>query len=322
MPNSELWVEKHRPKKLEEMVLSDLNRETFEKYLHEEAIPHLLFGGPPGSGKTTLARIIVDLIIKNDSDILYINGSDQTGVANIRENVIGFLKSPPMSSKIKIVFIDEADYLTGAAQANLRGVIENFHEVGSFIVTCNFMSKIIEPIQSRLQDFRLEKMSAEFCLKQCEKILTEEKIKFNKPDVQLVVKSLYPDIRRMIGTLQKHAIKGELKGINAESVTTDEKKVIGLMTEIVDIIGKENEKTVVNKNITQIQKIINSDREPEYRFIYQELFKSNIPPWAKIKVNQYANRQISAAIPNIHFSAMIWEIILAGKEFLAMFAKK
>jgi replication factor C small subunit len=234
MSDDSLWVEEFRPKNLEEMVLSEINRETFQKYIEDESIPNLMFGGPPGSGKTTIARILIDHIIKNESDVFILNGSDQTGVANIRENVTGFLKSPPMMSKIKIVFIDEADYLTGNAQANLRGTIEKYHEVGRFIFTCNFMSKMIEAIHSRTQDFRLEKMSEEFCLKQCIGILEKKEVKYKKPDATLVVKQLYPDLRRMIGTLQKHTIKGELKGINADTVSSDEKKMIGWLMELIE----------------------------------------------------------------------------------------
>jgi DNA polymerase III delta prime subunit len=318
-PAVTIWVEKHRPRKIEDMVLTEEQMIFFNRCIKTGDIPHLLFIGSPGSGKTTLARILCDNIIKNESDIMYLNGSDDTGVENVRQNIIGFLKSPPLQSNIKVIFVDEADYLSKSAQGILRNAMETYVEIGRFIFTANYSSKIIDPLHSRFQTFEFERISEDFCLDYCRKILKEESITHNEDDVKLVIKSLYPDIRKIVNTIQRHVIDGKLKGINASTIITNEKKLIGLIIEVVNSIGSHNEKPTINKNTPAIHKLIYSGKEPEYNRIYEELILAQIPPWAKIKVNKYANDHISCAIPPIHFTAMILDIIQAGKEYYKMF---
>lgn len=313
-----LWVEKFRPKDLDSVVLNDETREFFRKCLNEDVIPHLLFYGPPGSGKTTIARILVDYIIKNEDDVMILNGSDTNGVSDIR-NLQGFCTTPPLASNHKIIFIDEADHLTPNACAILRGFIEQYEENVRWMFTCNYISKLTDAIISRFQSFKFEKISEDFIENYLSDILNKEEIKFDDSDLKLIIKNCYPDVRRMVNILQQNSIEGKLKNISASKIQTQERKLVGFIIEIADSIGKESEKSIINKNLSTIHKLLSSDTEPDYRSIYDELFRSSIPPWAKIKINQYANNHQSCAIPPIHFQAMILDMIAAGREYYQLF---
>ena len=200
MANTEnsLLVEKYRPVVLENYVGNESIKQTIAQYLSQNDIQNLIFYGPAGTGKTTLAK----LIVKNlDCDALYINASDERGIETIRDKVQSFA-SVASFKPLKVVILDEADFLTIQAQASLRNIIETFSRTTRFIMTCNFVERIIDPLQSRCQVLKIVPPTKTDVAKHLASILSQEKIGYNKDDIKLVVNQYYPDLRKCINVLQ------------------------------------------------------------------------------------------------------------------------
>lgn len=316
-----LWVEKYRPKSLDKVVLEPEDKKILQRCLDQGEVPHILFIGPAGSGKTTTARILNDYIIKNDMDFLPLNGSNTTGIETVRKTIEPFLKSPAFASKHKIVFIDEFDYMTSNAQADLRNIFERYSETGRFICTANYKSKIIDPLHSRFQTFEMKTISKEFALEYCTNILDTEGIKYKAEDVELVVECLIPDVRKVVNTLQRNVVDGKLQGVDKSKITTIENKIVGLVCLICDSIGKPTQDKVINQKVPDILTVLN-EGEPEYYSVYNSLFNGKIEPWAKIVVNKYCNTHNGCVVPSMHFMSMIWEMIMTGNNYHEMFGKK
>jgi len=201
-----LWVEKYRPKTLNDLVLSESNRKYFESITDE--IPNLLFVGTPGLGKTTLARILVEDVLK--CQYLYINASDENGIDTIRSKVVGFSQTRSLDGKVKIVILDESDGITLDGQRALRNTMEEYSNNTRFILTANYKHKIIPAIQSRTQFFDLNPPFDDV-VKRIVDIVKQQGIKIEddqKANFVNVIKQNYPDIRKIINAIQKASIKG------------------------------------------------------------------------------------------------------------------
>jgi|TARA_R110002020_G_scaffold137796_8_gene307406 DNA polymerase III delta prime subunit len=210
-----IWVEKYRPAKLDDIILDDRTRNIVKEFKDE--IPNLLFVGNPGTGKTTLARVIVNDIL--GCNYLYINASDESGIDTIRHNITNFAQTKSFDGNVKVVILDEADGLTPQAQAALRNTMETFAKYCRFILTANYKHKIIPALQSRCQALDIKPV-VELAVKRCYYILKNENVKVSDEQkvkfIQLV-KRHFPDLRKAINELQKNVIDSELCIANINS---------------------------------------------------------------------------------------------------------
>lgn len=318
--SDDILVYRNEPTKLKSVSVYAENGIAYDVSLdspHEYITPNGLI-----HHNTTSALIIKEAVAKSDMDVFFINGSDNNGVEFVRDEMVGFLKSPPYKSKHKIILIDEADYLSQNAQAALRNIMEKYASNGRFLCTGNYRSKIIDPLISRFQVFQMDTIKEEYAIKYCESILKAEKIEYDVQTVKLIIQSLLPDVRKAVGTLQQNVIDGKLKTINAESLIDNEKKITSLIINICDNINKPSRAETLNSSIPVILEILTND-EPDYRRIYANVMAHpKLPFWAKIKANQYANNHQGCAIPSAHFMAMIYDILAAGLSFYKTFVSK
>ena len=206
----ELWVEKYRPKDVKGYVFRDEHqRKQVEQWIKDGTIPHLLFSGNAGIGKTTLAKILLTQLEINDLDVLEINASRTNSVEDVRDKIVNFVQMIPFGA-FKVVLLDEADYLSPNAQAALRGVMEEYHTTSRFILTCNYPNRIIPALHSRCQGFHIERIDqTEFTARVAEILIAEE----ITPDIDTLdtyVKATYPDLRKCINMVQMNSVSGQL----------------------------------------------------------------------------------------------------------------
>ena len=272
-PNT-LWVEKYRPKKLEDYVGNDHLKQKIRDYIESGDVTHLLLYGKAGTGKTTLAKLIVNSI---NCDFMILNASDENNVDTVRNKVKSFASTIGFKD-IKIVILDEFDYMTPQAQAILRNLMETFSKHCRFILTCNYVEKIIDPIQSRCQTFQIIPPTKKDVAVQISKILTEERIQFELKELVPIVDSSYPDIRKIINTCQLNSSKGVLK-IDSSSISDADVRV-----KIIDILKSKDDKR--NRYVNLRQAVADS-RVQDFTELYTHLYE---------KVNEYAVGNTSAVI--------------------------
>lgn len=276
MSNS-LWVEKYRPDTLEGYVGNEHILEKVKIYIENEDVPHLLLYGVAGTGKTTLAKIITNQI---DCDVMYINASDENSVDAVRDKIRGFASSMGFR-KWKVVILDEADYLTPNAQAALRNLMETFSKSTRFILTCNYVEKVIDPIQSRCQTFAITPPSKKEVAKRLYDILNEEGVEFQNEDLAVLVNSGYPDIRRVLNAAQRQVVGGKLKIDSTSTIQAN------YTDDVVKVLQKGGD---LKQQFTEIRQIIADSKVKDFTPLYRSLYD---------EVDNYASGKVGQTILNI-----------------------
>ena len=259
----ELWVEKYRPSKVDGYVFRDAHQKSqVESWIKQGTIPHLLFSGNAGIGKTTLAKVLFNELDLNPLDVLEINASRTNSVEDVRDKIVNFVQMIPFGD-FKVVLLDEADYLSPNAQAALRGVMEEYHTTARFILTCNYPNRIIPALHSRCQGFHIERVDVAEFTARVATILMEESVEFDLDTLDTFVKATYPDLRKCINTVQMNSLEGKLH--TPEKGDTGEADYKLEMVQLFKA-GK----------ITEARKLVCSQARPEemeeiYRWLYDNI---------------------------------------------------
>ena len=294
-----LLVEKYRPTKLESFVGNENIKKSIAQYISQNDIQNFIFYGSAGCGKTTLAK----LIVKNlDCDFLYINASEERGIETIRDKVSGFA-SVASFKPLKVIILDEADFLTIQAQASLRNVIETFSRSTRFILTCNYVERIIDPLQSRCQTLKIIPPNKKEVAKHLAWILEEENIEFNIEDLVPIINQFYPDLRKCLNTIQLSTQDNKL---------VIDKSILVSSNYMNNILEELSKKSPNWKTIRQI--VANSgaqDFEELFRFLYDNssIYAKGNEGMVTIHINEYSYQSNFRIDKEINLMGLIARLI-------------
>ena len=259
----DLWAEKYRPRTIADYVFRDeAQREQVKSWIDSGAIPHLLFSGAPGVGKTTLARILIHQLDINEYDVLEINASRENSVDTIRDKITGFVQTMPFGA-FKVVLLDEADYISPNGQAALRGVMETYHASARFILTCNYPNRVIPALHSRCQGFHIERVDVTEFTARMATILVAENVIFDLDTLDTYVKATYPDLRKCQNMCQMNSTQGSLRTPSGDEGGTREWKL--------DVVNLFKAGRVLEARKLMCSSVRPEEMEDVFRWMYDNL---------------------------------------------------
>ena len=296
-----LWVEKYRPNTLDNYIGNDHLKSKVSVYLESGDIPHLLLFGRAGTGKTTLAKLLVGNI---DCDYLYINASDENSVDVVREKVKNFASTLGFKD-MKVIILDECDYITPNAQAALRNLMETFSKNCRFILTCNYVERIIDPIQSRCQSFQIIPPDRKQVAQHLANILNNENIEYDIKDIATIVNGGYPDIRRVINGSQRQVVNGKLV-IDENTITQNDYK-----TKVLEILKTQDKKS----SFQNIRQLLADSKVTDFSDLFRLMFDT-VDDWGKghiaeciLILSKYQQSDAVVVDKEINVMAMFVELI-------------
>jgi DNA polymerase III delta prime subunit len=263
----ELWVEAYRPKTLNDYVFQNSDQQTqFQSWVNAGSIPHILLTGPAGTGKTSAAKMLINELNLNPLDVLEINASSDNRIEVMRERIINFASTRPFGD-LKVILLDEADYLTPSSQAALRGTMEQFHETCRFILTGNYANKIIPALHSRCHSITLDRLDITEFTARAATILVTENVEFDLELLDTYVRANYPDMRKCVNSIQMNSREGHLRASQEKSASSSD-----YLISAVELLKK--------RNLREARKLICSNfRSDEVESLYRWMY-DNLDLWS------------------------------------------